>query len=60
MEGEMRRNVITIIWENEEAWKAYAETPLKQEIDENVRELHMTVMREGYPLMHASIPKKIA
>lgn len=57
---EEDEDVIAILWENEEAWKGYIATPLKQEIDAKTKDLQMTVKREGFPVAYTSTEEKLA
>lgn len=57
---EQKDSVIVILWENEDAWKGYTESPLKQEIDAKTKDLQMTVKREGFPVAYTSTEEKLA
>jgi heme-degrading monooxygenase HmoA len=49
-----------IIWENQEAWNGYVGSSLKGEIDTFMRDNHLKIKREGFPLAYATRIEKFA
>jgi heme-degrading monooxygenase HmoA len=57
---EQEDSATVIIWENEEGWKGYVESPLKQEVDAFAQENDLPIGREGHPLAYATLAERLA
>ena len=54
---DMGDDTTIVIWENQEAVKAYRQSALIQEAIAFEKEQNLPATREGYPLLYATLPK---